>query len=84
MQVIIYKQDSGRVSVIYPTPEALSVHGIEAIARKDVPADKPFKIINAADLPPRDQRDGWTIEDALLTDGIGGESNEFEARDDND
>ena len=77
-QIIVYKQDNDRVAVLYPTPEAVAVYGIEAIARKDVPAGKPFKIINTRDLPPRDQRDGWTIDDALLTDGIGGESNEFE------
>ncbi len=77
-KTIIFKQDNGRVSVIYPTPEAVAVYGIEAIAVKDVPAGKPFKIIDTRDLPPRDQRDGWTIDDALLTDGIGGESNEFE------
>lgn len=78
MQAIIYKQDNGRAAVIYPTPEAVKAHGVEAIARKDVPAGKPFKIIDTRDLPPRDQRNGWTIDDALLTDGIGGESNEFE------
>ena len=77
-QAIIFKQDNGRVAVIYPTPEAVAVYGIEAIAVKDVPAGKPFKIIDTRDLPPRDQRDGWTIDDALLTDGIGGKSNEFE------
>jgi len=66
------------VAVIYPIPNAVAVHGLEAIARKDVPAGKPFKIIDTRDLPPRDQRDGWTIDDALLTDGIGGESNQFE------
>jgi hypothetical protein len=78
MKVIIFKQDNSRVAVIHPTPEAVAVYGIEAIAVKDVPAGKPFKIIDTRDLPPRDQRDGWTIDDALLTDGIGGESNEFE------
>lgn len=77
-KAIIYKQDNGRVAVIYPATEAVAVYGIEAVARKDVPAGKPFKIIDTRDLPPRDQRDGWTIDDALLTDGIGGESNEFE------
>jgi hypothetical protein len=78
MQAIIFKQDNGRLSVIYPVPEALAAHGIQAIARKDVPAGKPFKIIETRDLPPRDQRAGWTIDDALLTDGIGGKGNEFE------
>ena len=77
-QVVIFKNDDGRLAVIYPTPEAVEAHGVEAIAVKDVPAGKPYKIINTRNLPPRDQRDGWTIDDALLTDGIGGESTEFE------
>ena len=78
MKVIIYKQDNGRLAVIYPAPDALAAYGIEAIAIKDTPVGKPFKIIDTKDLPPRDQRNGWTIDDALLTDGVGGESNEFE------
>ena len=77
-QVIIYKQDNGVVAIVRPTEEALDLHGIQAIAIKDVPAGKPFKIVDAADIPSdRSQRDAWTVDDALLTDGIGGESNEF-------
>jgi hypothetical protein len=77
-QVIIYKQDNGVVAVIIPTAEALEQHGIQAIAIKDVPAGKPFKIIDAADIPSdRSERDAWTVDEADLTDGIGGESNEF-------
>ena len=77
-QVIIYKQDSGVVAVIIPTPEALEQHGIQAIAIKDVPAGKPFKIVDASAIPSdRSQRDAWTVDEAELTDGIGGESNEF-------
>jgi hypothetical protein len=78
MQIIIFKQDNGRLAVIYPAQNAIDAHGIQAVAVKDVPVGKPFKIIDTRNLPPRDQRDGWTIDDALLTDGIGGESNEFE------
>jgi hypothetical protein len=78
MNRIIYNQDNGGVSVIIPTPEALEQHGIEAIAIKDVPAGKPFKIVDAADIPSdRSDRDAWTVNEAELTDGIGGESNEF-------
>lgn len=77
-QIIVFKQDNGRLAVIYPAPEAVEAHGIDAIARKDVPAGKPFKIIDTRDLPPRDQRDGWTVDDALLTDGIGSQSDQFE------
>jgi hypothetical protein len=41
--------------VIVPTPEALEQHGIQAIDIKDVPADKPFKIIDVSDLPDEPQ-----------------------------
>jgi hypothetical protein len=75
-QVIIYNQDNGIPAVVVPTPEALQQHGIMAIAVKDVPAGKPFKIIDASDLPTEPQ-ETWTVDEADLTDGIGGESNEF-------
>ena len=78
MNRIIYKTDEGGVAVIIPTPEALEQHGIQAIAIKDVPAGKPFKIVDAADIPSdRSDRDACTVDEADLTDGIGGESNEF-------
>jgi hypothetical protein len=78
MNRIIYKTDEGGVAVIIPTPEALEQHGIQAIAIKDVPAGKPYKIVDAADIPTdRSQRDAWTVDEAELTDGIGGTSNEF-------
>lgn len=76
-QVIIFKNDNGGVSVVYPTPEALAVYGIQAIALKDVPSGKPFKIIDASDLPDRSQRPLWDVDEADLTDGIGADSNEF-------
>lgn len=71
-KVIIYKQGSGIVAVIYPTQEAIAVLGIEAIAVKDVPTGAPFKIIDDTDLPvDRSQRMAWTVDDAELTDGVG-------------
>lgn len=71
-QVVIYKQDNGIVAVIWPTPEAVGLLGIEAIATKDVPTGKPYKIIDEADLPAdREQRNQWTVDDADLTDGVG-------------
>jgi hypothetical protein len=77
-QVIIYKQDNGVVAIVRPTEEALEQHSIQAIAIKDVPAGKPFKIVDAADIPSdRSDRDAWTVDEADLTDGIGGDSNEF-------
>jgi len=77
-QVIIYQNDEGGVSVVHPTVEAFSIYGIEAVAIKDVPAGKPFKIVDISEVPAdRIERNLWTVDPALLTDGVGGESNEF-------
>jgi hypothetical protein len=56
-QRIIYPTDNG-VAVIVPAAEC----GLttEEIAAKDVPAGKPFKIVDVADIPTdRTFRDAW-------------------------
>ena len=57
-QRIIYPNNEGGVSVIVPAPECgLS---IEEIAAKDVPAGKPYKIVDIADIPSdRTFRNAW-------------------------
>ena len=75
-QVIIYNQDNGIPAVVMPTEEALQQHGIMAIAIKDVPAGKPFKIVDSSELPDAPQ-EAWVVDEADLTDGVGGESSEF-------
>lgn len=78
-QVILYKQDNGVVAIIRPTTEALALYGIEAIAAKDTPAGKPYKIVDASEIPSdRIQRNAWTVDDAGLTDGVGAEWNTFD------
>jgi hypothetical protein len=78
MNRIIYNQDNGVVAIIIPTPEALEQHGIQAIAIKDVPAGKPFKIVDAADIPSdRTFRSAWTMPVEELTDGVGNDTNEL-------
>jgi hypothetical protein len=78
-QVIVFKQDGGVLAVVHPSAEALSKYGIEAIARKDVPAGKPFRIMELADIPTdRALRNAWTIDDALLSHGVGSELSVFE------
>ena len=77
MQVIIYKQNSGIPAVVMPTAEALEQYGIMAIALKDVPAGKPFAIIDAADLPTDVPQEAWTVDEADLTDGVGAEYDVF-------
>jgi len=78
MQVIIFKNDDGGVSVIHPTQEALEQYGIEAVALKDVPSDKPYKIIDASELPSRELRNQWDVDEADLTDGVGSEYSTFD------
>ena len=62
MQRIIYQTDEGGVAVIIPSPEALAQYGINAIAQKDVPAGKPYQIVDAADiLTDRTFRNAWEM-----------------------
>ncbi len=64
-QRIIYPNDDGSVSVIIPADCGLS---IEQIAAKDVPAGKPFKIIEASDIPSdRTFRAAWTADFSEVT-----------------
>ena len=59
-QRIIYPNDDGGVAIIVPAPEYVAEHGIEAVAAKDVPAGKPYKIVDAADVPSdRTFRAAW-------------------------
>ena len=75
---IIYPTDEGGVSVIVPSPNCLKEHTIEEIAAKDVPAGKPYKIVDVADVPSdRTFRNAWEVDANTLTDGVGAESNEF-------
>jgi hypothetical protein len=75
-KVIIYNQESGIPAVVIPTKDALRVRSIIEIAIKDVPAGKPFGIVNMSDLPKAPQ-ETWSVPDSSLTDGIGGIKNEF-------
>jgi len=46
-QAIIYPQDNGNIALVMPTGEL----SIEEVAQKDVPAGKPYLIVDYADLP---------------------------------
>ena len=66
-QRIIYPTDDGGIAVIVPAPECgLS---LEEIAAKDVPAGKPWKIVDAADIPAdRTFRNAWTADFTEVTE----------------
>ena len=60
-QRIIYENDEGGVAVVVPAPN--SGLTIEQIAAKDVPAGKPYLIVDAADIPAdREFRNAWTAD----------------------
>lgn len=59
-QRIIYPTDNGGVAIIVPAPEYLETHTIQELAAKDVPAGKPYKIVDVSEIPSdRTFRNAW-------------------------
>ena len=55
---IIYPTDDGGVAIIIPAAECGLT--IEEIAAKDIPEGKPYKIVDASDIPEdRTFRNAW-------------------------
>ena len=55
---IIYPTDDGGVAIIIPAAECGLT--IEEIATKDVPTGKPYKIVDASEIPTdRTFRNAW-------------------------
>lgn len=58
---IIYPTDDGGVAVVTPVLDCGLT--IEEIAAKDVPAGKPFKIVDASEIPTdRTFRNAWEYQ----------------------
>jgi hypothetical protein len=58
---IIYPKDDGGVVVLILAPECGLT--IEEIAAKDVPAGKPYKIVDVSDIPSdRTFRNAWEYQ----------------------
>lgn len=59
---IIFQNDEGGVSVLIPAECGLT---LEQIAAKDVPAGRPYKIVDMSDIPSdRSERIAWTVDEA--------------------
>jgi hypothetical protein len=67
MKLIIYPNDTGGICILTPAPECgLS---LQEIAAKDVPSGKPWKIVDAADIPAdRTFRNAWTADFTEVTE----------------
>jgi hypothetical protein len=56
MKRILFPNDDGGVAIIIPT------ESVEA-AMKDIPSGKPYRIVDAADIPTdREFRNAWTAD----------------------
>jgi hypothetical protein len=66
---ILFQNDEGGVSIIIPTPECPFT--IYDLALKDVPAGKPFKIVDISEVPSdRTFRGAWEVQ-ITNPDGFG-------------
>ena len=78
MKRIIYPNDDGGIAVVIPAPS--TKYTVEQLALKDVPAGKPYKIIENTDIPTdRTFRNAWEYDFGTLdnVDGFGLGSEEF-------
>jgi hypothetical protein len=59
---IIFPNDEGGVSILIPSPNWTGT--MEELATKDVPAGKPYKIVDVADIPTdRTFRNAWEYQE---------------------
>jgi hypothetical protein len=57
---IIYPNDNGGVSIVIPSGEV----SIEQVIAQSVPAGKPYKIVDVADIPTdRTFRNAWEYQE---------------------
>jgi len=79
-QNIVYQNESGGVAIIYPSPRQLQTINpatnqlwtVDDIAKKDVPTDSKYKILEESDISTDyDFYNAWTVDEADLTDGVG-------------
>jgi len=56
MKLIVYPNDNGGICILVPTESVES-------AMKDIPSGKPYRIVDAADIPTdREFRNAWTAD----------------------
>jgi len=67
-QRIIYQTDDGGVAILVPCDCGLT---IEEIAAKDVPAGKPYTIVDVADISPdRTFRNAWEVDKGAIKTSV--------------
>ena len=72
MKIIFNDPKTNIVSVI--NPSSTWADRMEELARKDVPTGLKYKIVEDSVIPTDSTfRDAWEVDEAELTDGVGGE-----------
>lgn len=67
------------IRIIYPWMDGVAVLqfletdnlSIEELAKREVPAGVPYRVISVSDLPDDSNREEWYVEMTEYTDGIG-------------
>lgn len=71
MRIIFENQDKS-IGILIPTQQALDTYGIDAIAKKDVPAGLPYWIVEDSEIPTnREDRDSWVMDTDIEPHGYG-------------
>ena len=73
-KIIVFKNEEGKVSFFAPSSK---YHSLEDAANTIVPKGQKYLIIKDTDLPDREQRNQWDIDDADLTEVSKGAEWEF-------
>jgi len=74
---ILYVEDGVLVIVTPCLDETNPLTGkkftADEVAKKDIPKGLKYKIVQDTDLPYSERvfRDAWTVDESLLTDGVG-------------
>lgn len=78
---IIFENLDKSIGILIPTQECVGIFGIEAIAKKDVPQNLPFWIVEDNFIPQdRTFRGAWEIDREAMGEphGYGHQGNTFE------
>ena len=76
---IIFKNNTGGVSIIHPTAEALESMSIHEIADKDVPKGIPYALVEDNEIPTdRTFRGAWVLDESTVWVGVGKGADEGE------
>ncbi len=68
---IVFQGEDGSVKILVPPHEDDCHLTLEQIASISIPTGVRYKIVDVEEIPSdRSERMAWTVDDAVLTDGV--------------